>query len=103
MQMGNLSTAPVDLIRADALALPFGEEFDLVVCFGALGHVLRRDVPRFVDEIFRVLRPGGCFAFVSSPCPSIWSLSYWLARGFNAVMHVRNALVRPPFVTPHTS
>ena len=30
--------------------------------------------------------------------PSPWSLSYWLARGFNAAMHVRNALIRPAFV-----
>jgi SAM-dependent methyltransferase len=91
-------TASVELVRGDVLALPFGAEFDLVVCFGALGHVLRRDARRFVSEIFRVLRPGGRFAFVTSPWPPLWSLSYWLARGFNAVMHVRNALIRPPFI-----
>jgi ubiquinone/menaquinone biosynthesis C-methylase UbiE len=91
-------TAAIDLVKGDALALPFGEEFDLVVCFGALGHIPSRDAPRFASEIFRVLRPGGRFALVTSPWPPIWSLSYWLARGFNAVMHIRNALIRPPFI-----
>jgi len=91
-------TAAIDLVKGDALALPFGEEFDLVVCFGALGHILPQDAPRFMSEIFRVLRPGGRFVFVTSPWPPIWSASYWLGRGFNAVMHVRNALIRPPFI-----
>jgi ubiquinone/menaquinone biosynthesis C-methylase UbiE len=91
-------TAVIDLVKGDALALPFDAEFDLVVCFGALGHILRRDAARFVNEVRRVLRPGGRFAFVTSPWPPTWSLSYWLARGFNAAMHVRNVLIRPPFV-----
>jgi ubiquinone/menaquinone biosynthesis C-methylase UbiE len=95
---GGDGTAPIELVRGNALALPFSAEFDLVVCFGALGHILPRDAPRFVSEIYRVLRPGGRFVFVTSPWPSIWSLSYWLARGFNAAMHVRNALMRPPFI-----
>ena len=30
--------------------------------------------------------------------PSMWSSSYWVSRGFNAAMHVRNALWSPPFV-----
>jgi SAM-dependent methyltransferase len=91
-------TAPIELVRGNALDLPFGPVFDLVVSFGAFGHILRRDEPRFVAEIFRVLRPDGRFVFVTSPWPRVWSLPYWLARGFNAAMRVRNVLIRPPFI-----
>jgi SAM-dependent methyltransferase len=91
-------SAAVELVRGNALALPFGPVFDLVVSFGAFGHILRRDEPRFVAEVFRVLRPGGRFVFVTSPWPRFWSLPYWLARGFNAAMRVRNFLIRPPFI-----
>jgi len=85
-------------VRGNALALPFGPAFDLVVCFGAFGHILRQDEPRFVAEIARVLRPGGRFVFVTTSMPPWWSLRYWLARSFNAAMHVRNLLVKPPFI-----
>jgi SAM-dependent methyltransferase len=45
---------------ADALALPYvGGAFDSVVLFDLLEHV--PDVERAVDEIARVLRPGGLF------------------------------------------
>src|SRR5438876_9768130 len=33
-------TAALELVRGDALALPFAAEFEIVVCFGALGHIL---------------------------------------------------------------
>jgi SAM-dependent methyltransferase len=80
------------------LALPFGADFDIAVCFGAHGHILPRDEPRFVRQVARVLRPGGRFVFVTCYLPPVWSLRYWLARGFNAAMHVRNFLVKPPFI-----
>jgi ubiquinone/menaquinone biosynthesis C-methylase UbiE len=85
-------------VRGDVRALPFGPSFDVAVCCGALGHVPERDQPRFAAEVARVLRPGGRFAFVTPARPPVWSRRYWLARGFDSVMHVRNALVRPPFV-----
>jgi ubiquinone/menaquinone biosynthesis C-methylase UbiE len=91
-------TARLEFVRGDALALPFGPVFDLVVSFGAFGHILRRDEPRLVAEIARVLRPGGKFVFVTSALPPVWSLRYWLARAFNGVMRVRNWLVSPPFI-----
>jgi ubiquinone/menaquinone biosynthesis C-methylase UbiE len=91
-------TAAVELVRGNVLAMPFAAEFDLAVCFGAFGHILRRDEPQFVREVARVLRPGGRFVFVTSPWPPLLSLRYWLARGFNAAMRVRNVLIRPPFV-----
>jgi SAM-dependent methyltransferase len=88
----------LDWVRGDALAVPFGPAFDVVVCFGASGHFLERDQPRLVAQAAGLLRPGGRFVFVTSHMPPPWSARYWLARGFNAAMHVRNRLVTPPFV-----
>jgi hypothetical protein len=51
-----------------------------------------------VAEIARVLRSGGRFVFVTSYRPPPWSRRYWLARLFNAAMHVRNFLRSPPFI-----
>ncbi|WNG22582.1 methyltransferase domain-containing protein [Cystobacter fuscus] len=90
--------ARVELVRGDALALPWREAFDLVTSFGAFGHILERDEPRLVEGIHRALRPGGRFLFVTADGPSPWRPGYWMARAFNAAMHVRNALWRPPFV-----
>jgi ubiquinone/menaquinone biosynthesis C-methylase UbiE len=58
---GAPGAATLHFVRANALALPLGAEFGLVVCFGALGHILRRDERRFAGEIARVLKPGGRF------------------------------------------
>jgi ubiquinone/menaquinone biosynthesis C-methylase UbiE len=91
-------TAALEFVRGDALAMPFGPDFDVVVCFGAFGHILRRDQSRLVSEIARVLKPGGLFAFVTSYRPPLWSLRYWFSRLFNAAMRVRNFLIRPPFI-----
>jgi ubiquinone/menaquinone biosynthesis C-methylase UbiE len=88
----------LELVRGDARALPFGPEFDLVVCFGALGHILRRDERRFLAEAARVLRPGGRFVFVTTYPPPVWSRRLWLSRLFNGVMWLRNWLVTPPFI-----
>ncbi len=90
--------AAIELVRGNVLALPFGQEFDLAVCLGALGHILRKDEPQFVSEIARVLRPGGRFVFVTSYRPPWWSTRYWLARSFNAAMRVRNFVLAPPFI-----
>jgi ubiquinone/menaquinone biosynthesis C-methylase UbiE len=91
-------SARLEFVRGNALAMPFGAEFDLAVCFGAFGHIPRRDEPQFVAEIARVLKPGGRFVFVTSHWPPFWSLRYWLARGFNAAMRVRNFVRSPPFI-----
>ena len=90
--------AAFDWVRGDALDVPFGPVFDVVVSFGAFGHFLERDQPRLVAQAAGLLRPGGRFVFVTSHMPPAWSARYWLARGFNAAMHVRNLLVSPPFV-----
>jgi SAM-dependent methyltransferase len=88
----------LDLVRGDVLELPLDAEFDLVTCFGAFGHILEKDEPAFVMQIARALRPGGRFVFATAERPSWRSPGLWLARGFNAAMRVRNAVVRPAFV-----
>jgi SAM-dependent methyltransferase len=90
--------AQVELVCGNALALPFGPAFDLVTCFGAVGHIRAQDQTRFASEIARVLRPGGRFVFVTSFAPPLSSPDYWLARLFNGAMRLRNWLVAPPFI-----
>ncbi|MEQ8790233.1 MAG: class I SAM-dependent methyltransferase [Pirellulaceae bacterium] len=90
--------AQIEFVRGEVLQMPFANVFDLAVCFGALGHILPRDEPDFIDQVARVLRPGGRFVFVTTYLPSRISPHYWLARGFNAAMHVRNFVVKPPFI-----
>jgi len=91
-------SAAVQLVRADALAMPFQRRFDLATCFSALGHILSSDQERFVTSVGRALKPGGRFVFVTSVMPPFWSRRYWFSRAFNAAMRVRNVLLSPPFI-----
>ncbi|MEM7354002.1 MAG: class I SAM-dependent methyltransferase [Acidobacteriota bacterium] len=77
--------------------------FDLVTCFGALGHFVDRQQPLLVQTIARLLAPGGRFVFATADRPSLGSPRLWLALGFNAAMAVRNTLWRPPFVMYYLS
>jgi SAM-dependent methyltransferase len=88
----------VELLHANVLDMTFHAQFDLAITVGSLGHILRRDEPQFVERIHAALRPGGRFAFVTSTMPPMWSPRYLVSRAFNGAMHVRNLLVRPPFV-----
>jgi len=90
--------ARVELVRGNALAMPFDGEFDLALCFGALGHIPEADGVRLFSEIHRALRPGGRFVFVTSETPPVWSAGAWIARAFNATMRIRNAVRSPPFI-----
>lgn len=90
--------AALALVRGDALALPFRATFDVVTCFGAFGHILERDEPRFVHQLAAALKPGGRFMFVTAEEVSPRQLGWWVAKGFNAAMRVRNALIKPEFI-----
>jgi ubiquinone/menaquinone biosynthesis C-methylase UbiE len=87
-----------ELVRADVRELPFAEEFDLAVTFGALGHLLPSERPGVFAGVYRALRPGGLFAFPVGAPPPIASALYWALLGFDVAMRVRNAVWRPPFV-----
>jgi SAM-dependent methyltransferase len=93
----------VALLQGDALALGFAAAFDVVTCFGAFGHIPRREQQRFVGGICRALRPDGLFAFATFPMPRPFSRRWLFGRGYNAVARVRNRLVRPPFVMCYLS
>jgi ubiquinone/menaquinone biosynthesis C-methylase UbiE len=85
-------------VRADVRALPFAGEFDLAVTFGALGHFLPAERPALFEGVFRALRPGGVFAVPMGVLPPPTSVAHWTLTGFDLVMRVRNAVLRPPFV-----
>jgi ubiquinone/menaquinone biosynthesis C-methylase UbiE len=84
--------------RADARALPFAEDFDLAVTFGALGHFLPTERPALFEGVYRALRPGGLFTFPIGAPPPLTSVLHWATLGFDLAMRVRNAMWRPPFV-----
>jgi ubiquinone/menaquinone biosynthesis C-methylase UbiE len=85
-------------VQGDALKLPFSKEFDVATCCGAFGHILPEDQDRFIRGVFRALKPGGRFVFITSVPLSPSDRSWWLYRGFNATMKVRNVLWDPPFI-----
>ena len=66
-------TAELRFVRADVLELDFDAEFDVAVCFGAIGHVRRRDQGRLLAGVRRALRPGGRFVLASGRLPRPWS------------------------------
>lgn len=72
-------TAAIELVRGHVLAMPFVAAFDVAVCFGALGHIPKREQPQFLTAVFQVLKPGGRFAFVTSAIPSWRSAGLALA------------------------
>lgn len=90
--------ARVELVRGDALELPFVSELDVVTSVGAFGHILPEDEDRFVAGIARALVPGGRFVFATGPRPRATESWFWIAHGFNAVMRARNALLSPQFI-----
>ena len=109
--MGDRPDGPrVALVRGDARALPFASAppessvpsvapaFDLVVSFGAFGHFLPGELPGLFAQVHSVLRQGGRFAFPVVAPARPGTRAYWALLGFDAVMRVRNAVWRPPFV-----
>lgn len=91
-------SATIEFLRVDALDLPFQKEFDVAVCFGAIGHILPADQPKFIEQIHQSLLPGGRLVLLTAHAPPWNSWRYWLSRSFNAAMHLRNWFVSPPFI-----
>ena len=90
--------ANIELEQQDVLQMEYEEAFDVITCCGAFGHILEPDQDLFLARIRRALKPGGRFIFVTTPMPTKASKHWWMARGFNAAMHVRNAVLKPPFI-----
>lgn len=95
---GMANSVEVEFVEADVLGMDFCEEFDVITCFGALGHILPQDQRAFLRGIHRALKPGGRFVSVMAPSPPLLSPISLLMRLFNALMKVRNALFKPPFI-----
>ena len=89
----------VELLHADALALPFEDQsFDLVVIAYMLDLLPRDDIPRALTEVGRVLRPGGRIVLsnmtiAERPRHRIWDALY--ARGINLTANCRGVLAAP--------
>ncbi len=86
------------LVQGDAIEMPFRACFDVAVSFGAFGHILEEDEPRFVRAVHDALKPGGRFVFVTAHPPPVLSRRHIIARAFNGVMRVRNVVKRPQFI-----
>ena len=72
--------APAQYAVADARRLPFPDgAFDTVFSYGVLQHFSKSDVARAVDEIARVLKPGGT-SWVQMPNAFGARNAYQLAR-----------------------
>ena len=89
----------VELLRADALKLPFEDQgFDLVVNSYTLDLLPRDDIPRALTEFGRVLRPGGRIVLSNMTIGErrrhrVWDALY--ARGINLTANCRGVLAAP--------
>ena len=90
--------ANLEFFKCDALNLPFRSEFDIAICLGALGHILSNQMPLFIRQISKVLKPGGRFIFICYDKFPIWSKALWFRYSFNALMYLRNFFIRPKFI-----
>ncbi|HEY7253474.1 MAG TPA: class I SAM-dependent methyltransferase [Methylomirabilota bacterium] len=68
----------ITLVQADARALPFGQEFDLVGAFDVLEHI--DDDVGVLHELARVLRPGGGVLITVPQHKWLWSAADEFAK-----------------------
>ena len=91
-------TAPMEFIEQDVMEMAFENEFDVITCFGALGHILPGKEDAFLRRIYRALKQGGRFVCYSAYPPSIFSMPGIATRAFDTAMKLRNLAFRPPFI-----
>jgi tellurite methyltransferase len=71
----------------DMTVLPWPDAtFDAALCTATIHHALRADVQQAIDEVWRLLKPGGLF-LVDFPCTATWDYAY--LRAEVAAGHVR--------------
>jgi SAM-dependent methyltransferase len=92
------SNPTIELLEKDVFDLAYDKEFDVITCFGAFGHILQEAETRFLALVRKALAPGGRFIFVTGEKPAFYDPRTLVARGFNAAMVIRNAIVSPPFI-----
>ena len=98
-RLGGLPGGPrLTFVRGNALQMPFESEFDVVTSFGAFGHFMEYEQPALLQGIHKALVPGGRFGFVTIGMPTPRDSLWWIYRGFNGVMRVRNRIVKPEFI-----
>jgi ubiquinone/menaquinone biosynthesis C-methylase UbiE len=89
----------VELVRGDALRLPFDDEsFDLVINGYMLDLLARDDIPRALAEFKRVMRPAGRLVLSNMTKGErrrhrVWDSLY--ARGLNLTANCRGVLAAP--------
>ncbi len=88
----------IEYVKEDVMQMTFAEEFDLAVCFGALGHILPANEREFLRRVHAALKPGGVFVFITGSHPPLYSPVAAVFRIFNAIMKIRNRLHKPEFV-----
>ncbi len=77
--------------QADAESLPFEDNsFDLVYSFGVLHHT--PNTQKAIDEVWRVLRPGGSVRIMLYQLPSWVTLRTWLESGLPRGLSPRKSL-----------
>lgn len=97
LQAAGLTSA--ELVRGDALQLPFADEsFDLLVNGYMLDLLPREDIPRALVEFKRVMRPGGRLVLSNMTKGErrrhrVWDWLY--ARGLNITANCRGVLAAP--------
>lgn len=82
----------------DIFTMTYEDEFDVLCTAGAFGHILHHQQDQFIERVKSALRPDGRFIFITIKKPPKSNPVWWAARGFNAAMHVRNAVIKPPFI-----
>lgn len=69
-RVGDASVSNVELVQGDILGLPYGAEFDAVVC--VLGIFFINDMAAAVRALWSHVRPGGTLA-VTTFGPDVWT------------------------------
>lgn len=84
-------------VQGDALDPPLDGPFDLIVSFGAFGHIQVHEQPAFLAGVHRLLGPDGRFVFLTGTQLGPHQRAWWALRGFNAAIRLRNLVRKPPF------